>query len=96
KDELDGHDRPISSVAPFAHLAGDNSPSTASNARSAPPPKSGLLAHMSRRPASCPRSIRQTHLQQVHSSLFHRTISPKLQAPRRSQQGDVNTLPKSG
>ncbi|KAL6013277.1 hypothetical protein ACLOJK_003769 [Asimina triloba] len=26
------------------------------------------------------------HLQQVHSSLFHRTISPKLQAPRRSQQ----------
>ncbi|KAL5985920.1 hypothetical protein ACLOJK_027910 [Asimina triloba] len=41
KDELDGHDRPISSVAPFAHLAGDSSPSTASNARPAPLPKSG-------------------------------------------------------
>ncbi|KAL5999581.1 hypothetical protein ACLOJK_037866, partial [Asimina triloba] len=27
-----GHDRSISGDAPFAHLAGDNSPSTASNA----------------------------------------------------------------
>ncbi|KAL6009488.1 hypothetical protein ACLOJK_022717, partial [Asimina triloba] len=44
--DLDDHDRPISSVAPFAHLAGDSSSSTVSNAWPTPPPKSNPTFHL--------------------------------------------------
>ncbi|KAL5976981.1 hypothetical protein ACLOJK_021319, partial [Asimina triloba] len=48
KDELDGHDRPISSFAPFAHLAGDSSPSMTSNARPTPPTPAAAPASRAR------------------------------------------------
>ncbi|KAL6001582.1 hypothetical protein ACLOJK_007320 [Asimina triloba] len=92
KDELDGHDRPISSVAPFAHLAGDSSPSMTSNAHPAPPTQAAAPASHARiQPTlSRTRSIRSDPDEAAATLSSHRPIfvfHSTIQASERDPHG---------